>query len=113
VFANLKQNLMQTCCSSRSFILQLAKNRWGYQTHTHSCACSSMTTWSGMMLLVSELSLKSPLHNATIVRMPHMLDGSLFHKFGFFMDCQRILCVNMPYPILLRKYSHKHKAFIS
>ena len=46
-----------------------------------------MTKWHGMMLLVSEWSLKSPLHNATITRVLRVLAGSLFHKFGFFMDC--------------------------
>jgi len=42
-----------------------------------------------MMLLVSELSLKSLLHNATITSVLHVLAGSLFHKFGFFMDYLR------------------------
>jgi hypothetical protein len=34
------------------FIFQLAKNRRGYKTHTHSSGCDSMTNWRGMMLLV-------------------------------------------------------------
>ena len=42
------------------------------------------------MLLVSERSLRSPLHNATIASVLRVLIGSLFHKFGFFMDCLRI-----------------------
>ena len=33
--------------------------------------------------------LKSPLHNATIASVLRALAGSLFHKFGFFMDCLR------------------------
>jgi len=41
------------------------------------------------MLLVSEYSLKSPLHNATIATVLHAHAGLLFHKFGFFMDCLR------------------------
>jgi len=49
-----------------------------------------MTNWHGMMLLVSEWSLKSPLHNATIASVLRALAGSLFHKFGFFMDWSRI-----------------------
>jgi len=47
-----------------------------------------MTDCHGMMLLVAEWSLKSLLHNATIASV---LTGSLFHKFGFFMDCLPIL----------------------
>ena len=43
-----------------------------------------------MMLLVSEWSLKSPLHNAIIKNVLYALTGSLFHKFGFFMDSLRI-----------------------
>jgi len=34
--------------------------------------------------------LKSPLHNATIASMLRAPVGSLFQKFGFFMDCPRI-----------------------
>ena len=47
-------NLTQTRCSSRSFNLQLAKNRRRYKTHTHSRASSSMTNWHGVMLQASE-----------------------------------------------------------
>ena len=65
------------------------KNRREYYTHTHSSACNSMTNWHGMMLLVSEWSVKSPLHNATIASVLRALAGSLFHMFGFFMDCLR------------------------
>ena len=43
-----------------------------------------------MTLLVLEWSLKSSLHNATIDSVLRELAGSLFHKFGFFMDCLRI-----------------------
>jgi len=42
------------------------------------------------MLLVSEYSLKFPLHNATIASMLRALVGSLFQKFYFFMDYPRI-----------------------
>jgi len=45
-----------------------------------------MTNWHGMMLLVSEWSLKSPLHSATIASVLCALAGSLFHKFSFFME---------------------------
>ena len=38
------------------------------------------------MLLVSEWSLKSPLHSATIASMLRALAGSVFHKFAFFMN---------------------------
>ena len=51
-----------------------------------------MTNWHDMMLLVSEWSLKSPLHNTTIASVLRALIGSLFHKFGFFMDC---LCMSL------------------
>jgi len=37
------------------------------------------------------IKLKSLLHNATIASMLCALAGSLFHKFGFFMDC---LCIS-------------------
>ena len=47
-----------------------------------------MTNWHGVILLASE-SLKYPLHNATIARVLRALAGSLFQKFGFFMDCLR------------------------
>jgi len=51
-----------------------------------------MTNWYGKMLLVSEWSLNSSLYNATIASMLRALIGSLFHKFGFFMDSLRTLC---------------------
>jgi len=44
-----------------------------------------------MMLLVSERSLKSPLHNATLTSVLHALTDSLFHMFGFFMNFLHIL----------------------
>lgn len=46
-----------------------------------------------MMQLVSELSLKSPLHNAIIEIVLRALTGLLFHKFNFFMYWPRILCL--------------------
>jgi len=96
VFPYLKQNLKPTRCSSRSFNYQLAKNRQEYQTHTDSSACNSMTNWYGMILLVSERSLKSPLHHATIVSVLCTLAGSLFQKFSFFMDCLHMPCPPHP-----------------
>jgi hypothetical protein len=33
------------------------------------------------------MKLKVPPHNATIASVLRALAGSLFHKFGFFMDC--------------------------
>ena len=67
----------------------LQKSRREYQTYTHSSACNSMTNWHGMMLLVSEWSLKSPQHNATIVSVLSSLAASLFDELCFFMDCLR------------------------
>ena len=55
-----------------------------------------MTNWHGMMLLVSEWSLKSPLHNATIVSVLRALADSLFHNF---------LCVR------IQEFSAQKKAF--
>jgi len=43
-----------------------------------------------VILLVSEYSLKSPLHITTIASILLALAGSLFHQFGFFMDCLRL-----------------------
>jgi len=51
-----------------------------------------MMNWHGVTLLVSEWSLKFPLHNATIASVLYALVGLLFHKFGFFMDGLRTLC---------------------
>jgi len=48
-----------------------------------------MTNSRGVMPLVSEYCLNSPLYNATIASMLRALVGLLFQKFCFFMDCPR------------------------
>jgi len=53
------------------------------------------------MLLVSEWSLKSPIHNAAIASVLRALAGSLFHKFGFlyglptYIDNGDLITVNL------------------